>query len=137
MKFIRNKILGFCCCCCCDACIINLSYECESSFKSPFYLFPTTNLVFHKPIFFFFTKHIWFFLIKSLFLHFTNRSYFLQTKTYLFILIHKTDLNILFKKKTSFIRKKKFWIIFCQLFIMCVQHIIQHHVKKGILVIRV
>ena len=93
-----------------DACIINLSHKYESSFKSPFYLFLTIDLVFHKPkiIFFFFllyTKHF-FFLIKSWFLHFTNRSYFLQTKSYLFILIHKTDLNILFKKKTSFIRKK-------------------------------
>ena len=33
----------------CDACIINLSHECGSSFKSLFYLFLTTDLVFHKP----------------------------------------------------------------------------------------
>ena len=37
----------------CVACIINLSHKCESSFKSHFYLFPTTNLAFHKPKIFF------------------------------------------------------------------------------------
>ena len=49
-----------------------------------------------------------------------------------FFLFHKTNLN--FSKKRGHIHKVN---LFELILVMYVQHIIQHHAKKGILVIRV
>ena len=95
-----------------DACIINLSHKYESSFKSPFYLFLTIDLVFQKPFFFFFTLYKTYLIFLDKILLFTlyqkKKSDFF-TNQVLFILIHKTYLIFLDKililhfTKTGFI----------------------------------
>ena len=58
----------------CDACIVSLSRECESSFKSIFYVLSKTNLIFTNQVSFFF--------------NFQNRSDLSLKRGH----IHKTDL---------------------------------------------
>ena len=75
-------------------------------------------------------KQIWYFLTKISFSLLHKNKSNLQTKSIFFI--HETYLNFL--EKEDIILKEKLSKLF---FVMCVQHIIQHHAKKGILVLRV
>ena len=109
-----------------DACIINLSHNYESSFKSPFYLFLTTDLIF---IYLFFTNKIPFFLtfknisnfsftnLKSIIFSFTRTDLILSSKIFFFFklifLFTKTDLmstnQILFSKLNT--KQIRFFLI--------------------------
>ena len=85
----------------CDACIVSLSHECETSFKSLFYLLSKTDLIFTNQISFFLS-------FKKTDLNFTNPiSFFLtlpkkkkksnQISFFFFLTLQKIDLIFLDK----------------------------------------